>query len=260
LATITVVLWLTAIISVLVSYTDVFHNSMMPYAARRSDRPGLGPGAVAWKPLRAGDDYRHALGFSLPGIVHSSLLPSKPLFGLDRATGDNIRIVGPLVGWECSWASCRWFSIPKTPSRTAQARSGDARRRLGNLDHAAAHARAVGSGLFLISRMLYADARLAALMFGGIYAAGVMKWGSAELLAMGLFARSSACLADFLRMARHPDRTRRALVLRSPRHVCLFAQLTISPTMIFLVRSPPLNTRRSGRRRSSTRFRNWCTF
>jgi UMF1 family MFS transporter len=48
---------------------------------------------------------------------------------------------------------------------------------------------------FLGARMLYCDGMTALLIFGGLFAAGLMKWGALEMLAYGISLRSSGCWA-----------------------------------------------------------------
>lgn len=236
-AVITTVLWLTAILGVLVAYTDVFHNSMMPYAARPAEQAKASGLALA-----LGNFVGVAMiifmlwGFGLPGVVHSPLIPAKPLFGFSRATGDNIRMIGPLVGIVMALGLIPLLLYSHDAKPTGKSIVEGAREGSAELWSMIRHMRIPrDAGLFLIGRMLFADARLAALMFGGIYAAGVMKWGAPELLLMGFLAASCGVLGGFLAgwMDTWLGPKIALLIEIAVMTACLFAQLTISPTMIF---------------------------
>jgi len=88
--------------------------------------------------------------------------------------GDNIRIVGPLVGWNVPGPHAL-VSIPRRQAERRKPRSGDARGAL-EIWTMLRHMRVPLMRPLPHKPDALCDARLAALMFGGIYAAGVMKW------------------------------------------------------------------------------------
>jgi len=239
---ITIVLWLTAILGVLVAYTDVFHNSMMPYAAKSQEQAKASGLALALGNFVGLVMIVFLLwGFGLPGVVHSPLVPAKPLFGFDRATGDNIRIVGPLVGGAMFLGLIPLVLYSHDAKPTGASLMQATRAGVSDIWTMLRYMRIpLDAGLFLLGRMLYADARLAALMFGGIYAAGVMKWGAPQLLLMGLLATICGVFGGFL--AGWMDTRigpKRALIIEiAVLAACLLAQLTISPDMIFFIPFP----------------------
>jgi UMF1 family MFS transporter len=176
-------------------------------------------------------------GFGLPGVVHSPLIPAKPLFGFSRSSGDNIRMIGPLVGAVMALGVIPLLLYSQDAKPTGKTLAEGARAGVDELWSMLRHMRIPrDAGLFLIGRMLFADARLAALMFGGIYAAGVMKWGAPELLLMGFLAASCGILGGFLAgwMDTRLGPKIALLIEIAVMTACLFAQLTLSPTMIFL--------------------------
>ena len=84
---------------------------------------------------------------------------------------------------------------PRTGARPLEALLGAA----GDLKRLFAQARGHRDVLFfLFARMLYADGKTAILLFGGIYAAGVMRWGTLELLAYGVILSIVAVLGGFV--------------------------------------------------------------
>lgn len=241
-ATITIVLWLTAVLSVLFAYTEVLHNSMMPYAAAPAEQAKASGLALALGNLVGFVMIVFMLwGFGLPGVVHLPLIPAKPLFGLDRATGDNLRIVGPLVGIAVLAGLAPLLLFSADAARTGLSVGRATREGAGEIWSLVAHLKMPrDAGLFLVGRMLYTDARLGALLFGGIYAAGVMKWGAPQLLIMGLMATLCGVFGGFL--AGWLDTRigpKRALIIEvGILAACLVLQLGISREMILFVPYP----------------------
>jgi len=54
------------------------------------------------------------------------------------------------------------------------------------------------AAIFLISRMFYVDGMTAILIYGGIYASGVMGWGALEMLMYGIILTVLAVLGGFV--------------------------------------------------------------
>jgi UMF1 family MFS transporter len=236
-ATIHLVLTMTTVLGVLIAYTDVFHNSMMPYAAAPAEQARASGLALSLGNLFGLVMIVFMLwGFSLPGVANLPFLPSAPLFGLDRAEGDHVRIVGPLVGLAIAVGILPLLLFSRDAPRTAASLGAAARAGVLEIWTILRHARMPrDAALFLLGRMLYSDAKIAGLMFGGIYAAGVMKWGAPELLMMGLLATASGVFGGIL--AGWLDTTigpRRALILEILVAIgCLFTQLGITRETLF---------------------------
>ncbi|MEM8869559.1 MAG: MFS transporter [Pseudomonadota bacterium] len=122
------------------------------------------------------------------GDTGRTLLGLPPMFGLDPATGEPQRAMGPLTAL--------WFAVFALPLFLFTA---DAPRRLGL-------GRAVGTGLkqfrqsiaklpsegnlmrYLIATMVYRDGLAGMFAFGGIYAGGVLGWGITQLGLFGIVA------------------------------------------------------------------------
>lgn len=179
-----------AIVKVLYSYTEVLHNSLMPL---QTDR----------KTVHKVSSFGSALG-SLAGVLVMSFslwafslparpgmdwpwVPKDPLFGLDVAQFENARIAGPLAGAMIFLAvlPLLWLAndAPKVHAKFSAAVAGGVkylaslpRRLKGNREGA----------IFLFFRMIYADGATALVLFGGVYAAGVMGWGGIQLLILGI--------------------------------------------------------------------------
>ncbi len=54
------------------------------------------------------------------------------------------------------------------------------------------------AAIFLVSRMFYVDGMTAILLYAGIYATGVMKWGALEMLMYGIILSVLAVLGGFV--------------------------------------------------------------
>jgi MFS transporter, UMF1 family len=188
---------LTAGVGVLFAYNEVLHNSMLPVATPPASLPHASGLALALGNLASVVLLVFVLwGLAFPGRVDWAFVPKAPLFGLDPLKHETSRIVAPM--------SAIWFALcaiplflftkdaPPTGISTAKACSDGVQglfaaiRRLFNTDK--------NAGLFLLARMLYVDGKTAILIFAGLTAAGVFKWGLLELSAYGVILSVFAVL------------------------------------------------------------------
>jgi UMF1 family MFS transporter len=181
------------------NWTEVLHNSMLTRACTPAALPhvsglGLALGNAASVLLLV----FVLLTMALPGQVDWAFVPAEPWFGLDPAAHEPSRIVAPL--------SALWlvvFAIPLflfTPDQRATGVSFLAAARDGVMgvvrtisklrDHR-------NVAMFLVARMLYADGKTAILIFGGVYAAGVLGWELVEMLAFGVILSIFAVFGGF---------------------------------------------------------------
>ena len=180
---------LTAI-SIVLSYGDVFYNAMLVGAVRPSEQP-----AASGMALSLGNATSIVMllfvmfAFVMPGRMDFGWLPDKPLFGLDAASHQPDRIVGPIVAVFFALLAAPLFFLC-TDGKATGVRFGAALKagwgHLASLRHGAKAPRDVI--VYLIARMLYIDGKMALLIFGGVYAAGVMGWGVLQLLTLGILA------------------------------------------------------------------------
>jgi UMF1 family MFS transporter len=208
----------------------VFHGAMLPMLAP-ADRIGR------WSGLG------YALG-NVAGIVLLVFLlvfiylPAQPLFGLDRAAHEHERIAGPICAL---WFAL--FSLPFflwTPDRPATGLSiGTAiRRGLASVAHTLGSLRQYRNvAAYLGVRMIYNDGLNVMLSFGGVYAAGVFRWGAVESALYGILLSIFAALGGFLG-GRIADRigTKRALQLSvGGTIVAALVSLGFAPDRLFFV-------------------------
>ena len=133
--------------------------------------------------------------------------PDPPLFGLDKETSEQIRVIGPFVGiWFALFALPLFFFVPDRPpsghSVMANMRRGAASL-LATLRDLPRHSTILR---FLIARMIYIDGLNTLFAFGGIYAAGtfdmtfdqILIFGIVLNIAAGLGALAFGWLDDFI--------------------------------------------------------------
>ncbi len=189
------ILGLVVLASLGAEFATVFNNAMLPGLASRA-RLGRLSGR-AWALGYLGGLI--SLGFILGGFS----LPEVPLFGLDKASHEHDRMVGPFSAiWMVIFILPLLLFTPDAPP------SGLGRRqavRLG-LRQLMATLREVrhyrNVMLFLIARMIYFDGLSAVFAFGGIYAAGSFGWTTTNLGIFGIiltiFAAVGAVIGGWL--------------------------------------------------------------
>jgi UMF1 family MFS transporter len=181
-------LWATA--TMLFAYSEVLHNSLLVRAA------GLGAAhkasglalALANAVSVAALAFT-AWAFALPGKVHWAWVPAAPLFGLDPAQHEPERVVALLSAGILLLGSIPLFLFTPDAPRTGVPALRAFREGAGDL---LAIVKTVGryrdAVVYLLSRMAFVDGMNAVLVYFGIYAVGVMKWGALEMLAYGILA------------------------------------------------------------------------
>ena len=169
---------------------QAFYNAMLPDLAE-SDQLGRWSG------------WGWGLGY-IAGIVALALIlvlfvqPKPPLFGLDAAAAEQVRIVGPLLAVWFLLFSLPLFLI--TPDRTGQARPFAASVRDGLATLVATLKDVRGNAniaRFLLARLIYNDGLNTLFAFGGIYAAGTFGMALNEVLLFGIALNVTAGLGAF---------------------------------------------------------------
>ncbi len=188
------------VISIAFSISEVFHNAMLPSVAPLR-RVGLVSG-IAFALGNVGGLSLMLLvlfAFAMPGTIDWSFLPAKPLFGIDHATHEQDRIVGPVAGlWMLLFTLPVLLFTPDGASSgtpiTQAARQGirDVVATLKRLRHYS------NIAVYLLSRMMFIDGMVGVMTFGGVYASGTFGWGSTTLLIFGLCTSASAMLGAWV--------------------------------------------------------------
>lgn len=177
------------IVSVAFSFTEVFHNSMLPAVAPHERIGFLSGLALALANAGALIILCFMLyAFMLPGHVHWSFIPDKALFGLDVGAHENSRSAGPITAvWLFIFTLPLLLFTPdvKPTGRINKRKAvADGMRRVIRTVKQVKHYRNVAT--YLIARMFFNDGQTAVLIFGGVYAAGVFKWDALTLTIYGI--------------------------------------------------------------------------
>ena len=195
------VLLMTLLISLLFTYGEVLHNSLITWSARNTrDASTMSGTALALGNVVSVAALLFVLwAFALPGKVHWGFVPAAPLFGLDAALGEPARIAAPIAAvlLVIGVIPLLLFAqdAPRGSGGVGAALAGGARD-LVALVRSVRHHR--DAAIFLASRMLFSDAQIALIIFCGIYAAGVMHWGVLEMTAFGILMSACAALGGLL--------------------------------------------------------------
>lgn len=191
---------LLLLINIAFSVSEVFHNAMLPSVAPLN-RLGLVSG-IAFALGNVGGLALMLIvlfAFALPGTQDWSFLPAAPLFGIDQASHEHNRIVGPIAGlWMLLFSlPVLLFTPDGTPSRAGirqAARDGVA----DVLETARQLPRYRNVALYLLSRMCFIDGMVGVMTFGGVYASGTFGWDATSLLIFGLASSGSAMFGAWL--------------------------------------------------------------
>jgi len=201
------VMLFASLAQVLFNYSEILHNSLLVRAA------GLrGAHRASSLALSCGNLFAViALGFTawafaLPGTVDWSWVPPVPLFGLDTATHEHERVVALMSAGLLLFGSIPFFFLtpdaPSTGVRPMRALNEGARE-LFRMVRTISHFK--NAAIFIGARMFFVDGMNGVLIYGGLFAVGVMRWTALEMLIFGILLSSVAVLGGFI--ARWMDAT-----------------------------------------------------
>ncbi len=182
------VIVIAAALGVLYAYSEVLHNSMLVRAAGQRNAH-----AASGLALSLGNGVSVAAlvfvlwAFELPGAVPWGFVPKAPLFGLNQHLNEPARIVGPIAAVMFGLGALPLFLLTPDAPRTGVSALAALRGGLRSMKLMLGSLKGQRDAtVFLLSRMLYIDAMTAVLLFTGVYAGGVMHWGTLQLLAYGV--------------------------------------------------------------------------
>ncbi len=187
-------------VQVLFNYNEILHNSLLVRAA------GLeGAHKASGLALSLGNLFSvlalvfTAWAFALPGQVDWSWVPAAPLFGLDAATHEPQRVVALMAAALLLLGSIPLFlftpDAPPTGIRPFKA-FADGASQLWRMLKTISHYR--DPAIYIGSRMFFVDGMNGVLVYAGVYAVGVMKWGALEMLGYGILLSIFAVLGGFV--------------------------------------------------------------
>ncbi|MDR6187947.1 UMF1 family MFS transporter [Agrobacterium pusense] len=184
--------------SIAAEFSIVFNDSMMP---RLTNPQNVGRiSNLAW-----GLGYLGGMVVLIAVVTLLAANPqtgvtiagTKPLFGLDPATGEDARITGPLAAlWYLIFILPMFLLTPDAEKGlpfAAAIRSGlgELKITLRELRHRPMLSR------FLIARMLYQDGVNGVLILGGAFAAGMFGWATMEIGLFGILLNVVAIAGCF---------------------------------------------------------------
>jgi UMF1 family MFS transporter len=185
---------------VLFVYSEVLHNALLVRAA------GLGGAHKAsGLALSLGNLLSvlalafTAWAFALPGKVQWGWVPAAPLFGLDPATHEPERVVALMSAGLLALGSIPLFlftpDAPATGTPVLRAFAEGARELKRMVQTVSRYRDAM---IYLGSRMFFVDGMNAVLIYAGVLAVGMMKWGPLEMLVYGILLSIFAVLGGFV--------------------------------------------------------------
>ena len=188
---------------VLFTWSEVLHNSLLVRAAGLENAHKASGLALA-----LGNAFGlvalafTAWAFALPGLASTAnwgWLPHEPLFGLSRSLHQPERVVALLAAGIFALGALPFFfftpDAPPTGVPIGRALAGGAKDLWAMVRTVRRHRNAA---IFLASRMFYVDGMTAILIYAGVYASGVMKWGALEMLFFGITLSVLAVLGGFV--------------------------------------------------------------
>ena len=167
---------------------DVLNNSLLARASEKGQEPVLsGLGYALANGLSVTLLVFVMWAFVLPGVVPWSFVPSSPLLGLSQTEHEPSRIVGPLSAIVMLLGAIPFFLWTRDAPRTGVSLLASVKEGIKLIVDTFANLKGHADvAKFLGARMLYCDGMTALLIFGGLFAAGLMQWGELEMLAYGI--------------------------------------------------------------------------
>jgi UMF1 family MFS transporter len=121
-----------------------------------------------------------------------------PLFGLDKASAEHVRIAGPFSAlWFVVFSFPLFLFVPE-PSVERLSFFAAARKGVADLGHTIATLRQHRNiGWFLLANMIYTDGLTTLFAFGGVYAAGTFGMKLDEVIVFGIALNVTAGIGAF---------------------------------------------------------------
>ena len=194
------VIFIGAAMTWLFAAHEMLHNSLLiPAAGMAGAARASGLGLAGGNAMSVGLLLLVLFAFALPGTVDWGWLPAAPLFGLDPAMGEPARITGPIVAALMLVGSLPLFALVpdqrRSSARLAAAVVGGASDLWALFRDVRGYRNPM---LYLVARMLFTDGLTCILLFGGIFAAGVMGWGILQMLGYGIILSLAAVAGGLL--------------------------------------------------------------
>ena len=169
-------------------FATIFTNSMLPDLGPREDIGRISGDGWAFGYAGGLIALLLVLAFLAEAEGGLTYLGLAPVFGLDPATGEGTRAVGPFTAVWYVVFMLPFFAWVRDPRPAARA-PGAVRRALSDLRRTLIRVpRQRSLAAYLASSMLYRDALNGMYAFGGLYAAGVLGWTVGDTGIFGILA------------------------------------------------------------------------
>lgn len=172
-------------------FATIFTNALLPDLAGRDEIGRISGSGFAFGYLGGVVSLGLMLGLFAESAAGVTLLGNPPAFGLDAATREGTRFVGPLTAiWYILFMVpfFLWVKEPKGPRRPV--RIGPALRDLWALIRSLRHRQSLAA--WLLSSMFSRDALNALYGLGGVFAGGVLGWSVIQSGVFGVIAAIAA--------------------------------------------------------------------
>lgn len=198
--TVTMVMLLTTAIGLMFAFSEVLHNSLLVRAAGLSGAHKASGLALALGNFTSVLALAFtAWAFALPGKVDWAWVPKAPLFGLDPASHEPERVVALMAAGIFALGALPLFLFTPDAPKTGIPMLTAFRNGAAQLVRMVATVRGYkDAAIYLVSRMFYVDGMNAILIYAGLYAIGVMKWGALEMLMYGIVLSILAVFGGFV--------------------------------------------------------------
>lgn len=221
-----------------IEVATVFNNAMMPSLVPRKHLGTLSSFGWGIGYVSGLVTLLFTLGFFAANPdTGKTLLGMDPVFGLEAASREGDRIVGPFSAvWYVLFVLPMFFLVPDSPAR---ARIGPAiREGLSSLKESLSQARSNKNiFLFLIANLSLKDGLVALFAFGGIYSEGQLGWTTIEIGIFGILLTITGTLGLILggpmddRFGAKPVLIFSLIVLI----ICSVGMISVDETTVFFV-------------------------
>ncbi|MFN4100104.1 MAG: MFS transporter [Pararhodobacter sp.] len=181
-------------------FATIFTNAMLPDLAPREELGRVSGSGWAWGYVGGLVSLILMLTLLAEGSTGRTLIGIEPIFGLDPATREGTRSVGPLTAiWYVVFMIpfFWWVREPKKPDAISISAA-----MAGAWPELKATLKSLPSNrslfAFLGSSMFYRDALNGVYTFGGIYAAGVLGWSVIQVGVFGILAAATGAVFAWL--------------------------------------------------------------
>ena len=180
---------LFAVATVAFELATIFYNSLLPKVATHETLGRVS--GWGW-----GLGYVGGI-FCLAFVLFAFVQAPEPLLGLDKATAENVRIVGPFTAlWWLVFALPLLFVLREGPSQMRPVSA--IKRGLGDMKGLVAFLKAHPTvAWFLLANMIYTDGLTTLFAFGAIYASGTFGMALDEVIMFGIALNLTAGIGAF---------------------------------------------------------------